>query len=578
MKAFGLATLCAATAPFAVTAEPSAGNRDNDPRPNIILILADDLGYGNLGSYGQQLIQTPRLDQMAAEGLRMTRFYAGAPLCLPSRVTLMTGLHMGHSRVRENGGSGAHQPIAEEDVTLSRVLQSGGYRTAMLGKWALGDQFLGNTVAADNVDGPGAVYKHGWDYYLGEPNQSYNHDYYPDHIYRYDPTGFLGVTTPVDRLVPVPLADDPSTPDIHEGYTTDRYSEEALAFIDAAADDPFFLYLAYQTPHKDFVVPSLEPYTQNKPWSTNEKRFASMISRLDRDIGRLLDRLESLGIADNTLVVFTSDNGGLSDFDNRFDNNGNLPGYKKQLTEGGLRVPMIAWWPGSIAPGRESSEILFFPDFMPTFAALAGVFPPEPIDGLSFLPTLMDRTGQEIHKYLFFLEGSNTPPATQDFYVVRGADESRTDDEIYDAAFREVPVTPVFMGYRTVVDPSILSGSGETLPAPRVSASIVESAFVDWSVELPDGIAARPRFSNDLVEWKPGPVGLLHTVANGPSGLNRLSWKAPASEPLREFFRVDFFEYRRPLPVTENNLAEAARVLFEADFSGQEVPVPEPTF
>ena len=168
---------------------------DSEKHPNIILIMADDLGYNNLGCYGQKHIQTPALDRMAASGLKFSRFYAGAPLCLPSRVCLMTGLHSGHSRVRVNGEAGKHPPIHEEDTTIATVLKAAGYQTGMTGKWSLGDDFLGCVKENQNRDGSGAVYKHGWDYYFGEPNQSYNHNYYPAQLYRYDPNGLIGEQT-----------------------------------------------------------------------------------------------------------------------------------------------------------------------------------------------------------------------------------------------------------------------------------------------------------------------------------------------------------------------------------------------
>ncbi|NQU26410.1 MAG: arylsulfatase [Candidatus Nealsonbacteria bacterium] len=402
--------------------------------PNILLIVADDLGYGNLGCYGQRHIRTPVLDQMAKEGLRFTHFYAGASLCLPSRCTLMTGLHTGHSRCRVNGGGGKHPPIHEEDTTLATVLKAAGYRTGMVGKWALGDHFRGCVVEHQNTDGPGALYKHGWDYYFGEPNQTYNHRYYPPQLYRYDPHGWIATATEGRRLDVVPLKNEKN------GRSGDQYShdllvENALAFIKASRDDPFFLYVPFTIPHADFVVPEPEPYVQDQSWPKQAKVFASMISRMDRDVGRILKLLDTLGIEKNTLVIFTSDNGGLSAHDGTFHNNGPLDGYKGSLTEGGLRVPCIAHWPGRIRPGRESEEKLAFWDFMPTFSELAGIEPPTPIDGISFVPTLLESGEQMHHRYLFFGTGKG-----KRFYVVRGQDENRSDEEISAEANTEVIV------------------------------------------------------------------------------------------------------------------------------------------
>ena len=339
---------------------------DTAIRPNIILIVADDLGYGNLGCYGQQHIQTPVLDQMAKEGLRFTHFYAGASLCLPARCTLMTGLHTGHSRCRVNGGGGKHPPIHEEDTTLATVLKAAGYKTGMTGKWALGDHYLGCVVEHQNNDGPGALYKHGWDYYFGEPNQTYNHRYYPPQLYRYDPHGWIGEATEGRRLDVVPL-ENAANGKSGTQYSHDLLVENALAFIKAVQDDPFFLYVPFTIPHADFVVPELEPYAENQPWPDKAKVFASMISRMDRDVGRILEVARiarhrrrtrwSSSPATTAVCRLTT---------TTFDNNGPLDGYKGSLTEGGLRVPCIARWPGRIRPGRESDEKLAFWDFMPT--------------------------------------------------------------------------------------------------------------------------------------------------------------------------------------------------------------------
>lgn len=416
----------------ALAEAPEQGEKS---RPNIILILSDDLGYGNLGCYGQRLIQTPELDKMAREGLRFTRFYAGASLCLPARCSLMSGLHTGHSRCRVNGGGGKHPPIFEEDTTLANVMRAAGYRTAMIGKWSLGDDYLGCVVKEQDRDGTGAIYKHGWDYYFGEPNQTYVHRYYPTQVYRYDPRGWLGARTAQSRLEVVPLDNDAKGKSGRQ-YSHDLLAERALDFIRSSRDTPFFLYLPFTIPHADFVVPELEPYTMDKPWPEGAKVFASMISRMDRDVGRILGLLRDLDIDENTLVIFTSDNGGLPSHDDVFHNNGGLEGFKGSLTEGGLRVPCIAWWPGKVSAGGQSDEALAFWDFMPTFAELAGIKPPSPTDGISFVPTLWNSGSQARHPYLFFACSDKKKKC----YVVRGPGETRTDEEIYAEAFTDVVV------------------------------------------------------------------------------------------------------------------------------------------
>jgi len=418
---------------------PATADAAKDKAPNIILIMADDLGYRNLGCYGQKEIQTPALDQMAADGIKFTRFYAGNSLCLPSRVCLLTGLHGGHSRVRVNGGGGKHPPIHEEDTTIATVLKAAGYRTGMSGKWSLGDDFLGCLKASQNKDGSGALYKHGWDFYFGEPNQTYNHEYYPPQLYRYDPNGWLGKKTAVNRLEPVKYPENKSK---KTHYTHDEITTNALAFIEKSKDTPFFLYVPYTIPHAKFVVPQLADYTKNKPWSDGAKVFASMISRMDHDCGRIVAKLKELGIEKNTLVIFTSDNGGLKNFDDQFDNNGELEGFKGEMNEGGLRVPCIAYWPGHIKPGTTSDGLFGFWDFMPTFAELAGIKPPAPIDGVSLVPTLTGIGKQVPHKYLFFLL-RNKP------YILRGKGETRTDKEIIAEAVTEV-VVPKFTRNRRV--------------------------------------------------------------------------------------------------------------------------------
>lgn len=366
-------------------------------RPNVILVLADDLGYGSLGSYGQEWIHTPELDALAGEGLRFTNFHAGAPVCLPSRCALMTGMHTGHCRVHDNWRGPhkipSHKPLLEDDVTVADVLKAAGYRTGAIGKWALGDQFLGNTVEVDNTDGSGAVYKHGWDYYFGEPYQTYAHEYYPDHLYEYDRNGEVMGKPTGDRLVPVPM----------DGrYSHDALTEHALRFIDAHHATPFFLYVAYTIPHFDYVVPELEPYTADQPWRWSEKVYASMITRLDRDVGRIMSSLRRHGIDDDTLVIFTSDNGGDKKWIDTFQVNGDLPGAKASVSDGGVMVPFIAHWPGTISPGRESDEMLAFWDVLPTLAEMACVSPPGPLDGISFLPILRGETQREHHAYLYW--------------------------------------------------------------------------------------------------------------------------------------------------------------------------------
>lgn len=371
-------------------------------RPNLVWIMADDLGYGELGCYGQTVIQTPRLDQMAREGMRFIQFYAGATVCAPSRSVLMTGQHQGHTRVR--GNAGRANPIAQalraEDVTVAKVLQSAGYATALIGKWGLGD------INGAEV---GLPRKHGFDSFFGYLNQGHAHNHYPNFLWRNETRESL----PND-LVPVGK--------VGTGYATkpvafadDLFADEALKFVEQARDRPFFLYWSMVVPHannernralKDGTeVPDLGPY-EREAWPQPDKGHAAMITRLDAQVGRLLDRLKELDIARKTLVVFTSDNGPHHESGHdltRFRPAGPLTGTKRSLTEGGIRVPLIAWWPGTVAPASTTAHVGYFGDWMATAAELAATQPPRGLDSISFVPTLLGKpASQQNHEYLYW--------------------------------------------------------------------------------------------------------------------------------------------------------------------------------
>jgi len=432
LKAAGLGIAAMAMAPTSAPAAP-ARKSNGKKLPNLVFIMADDLGYGDLGCYGQKLIQTPELDKLCAGGLKLTRFHAGFPVCLPSRCTLMTGLHTGHCRTNKNGGGGKHPMLETEDTTVATVLKTAGYTTAMIGKWSLGDHFLGCVKKHQNKDGSGAIYRHGWDYYYGEPNQTYCHRYYPNELYRYDRTGLVDKKTDGMRLDVVPL---PGNSKKRTHYTHDLLTTKALEFIDAIEenDKPFFLYVPYTIPHADYDVPEIEPYAKAADWSKKEKALASMITRMDRDIGRIVKRLAKHGLDKNTLVIFTSDNGP-NNFP-RFKSSGGFEGRKGKFTLGGLRVPGVAYWPGTIEPGRTSDHLSAFWDIMPTFAELGGIAPPQPIDGISMVPTLLGKGQQKKHNYLYFGAGKNR-------LIVRNEHEKRSDDEILKEAVTKV-VVPKF--------------------------------------------------------------------------------------------------------------------------------------
>jgi arylsulfatase A-like enzyme len=400
VKAAPLGACLVALAAAGAAAQPA-------PRPNIIFILADDLGYGDLGSYGQRIIRTPNLDRLAAEGLRLTQFYAGSTVCAPSRSVLMTGRHMGHTRVRGNAGAGnaAAQTLAAGDVTVARVLQQAGYATALIGKWGLGE-----------TGSEGAPNRHGFDYFFGFVNQTHAHNHYPDFLWRNsEKVALPNVVTPVGAVPGAGYATR------REQYAGDLFFAETRAFIERHKDRPFFLDLSLTVPHANNEraralgdgqeVPDYGPYAAND-WADPLKGQAAMITRMDRQIGELLAQLKQLGLDERTLVIFTSDNGphkeGGPAYDpDFFDANGPFSGIKRSLTDGGIRVPFLARWPGRIKAGVESAQVGYFGDMMATLAELAGAMPPAAVDSLSLVPTLLGRGAQAKHDYLYweFYEG-----------------------------------------------------------------------------------------------------------------------------------------------------------------------------
>jgi arylsulfatase A-like enzyme len=397
-----LAMFClAAFAAAAGAAEPAAQQAaPGKLKPNIIFILADDLGYGDLGCFGQQRIRTPYLDRMAAEGVRFTQFYAGCTVCAPSRGVLMTGLHTGHARVRGN----ADVPLAPQDVTVAEVLHGAGYRSALVGKWGLGE--IGST---------GEPTRQGFDYFFGYVNQVHAHNYYPAFLWRNEER--------VALRNEVPPGKHPAAEKVGGGvatkkvdYAPDLFTAEALKWVEQNKAGPFFLYLAYTTPHandeaapRGMEVPDQGEYAREK-WPEVEKDKAAMVTRMDRDIGSLLDLLKRLSIDDNTIVFFTSDNGPHKEggVDPKFFNSGGpLRGIKRDLYEGGIREPTIVRWPGHTKPGTTSDFAGTFQDFLATAADLAGAQAPK-TDGVSFLPSILGKPDeQKQHDYLYweFYEG-----------------------------------------------------------------------------------------------------------------------------------------------------------------------------
>jgi len=363
--------------------------------PNIVLILADDLGYGDLGCYGQTKIKTPHLDSLAAAGTRFTSFYAGSTICAPSRCTLMTGKHTGHATIR---GNTAGATLRQEDVTIAQLLKGAGYVTGLMGKWGLGD-----------VGSPGMPGDKGFDEFVGILNQTRAHDYYPPYADRSDrQDGF--------RLFQFPQNEN----GLQGLYFPDLFTKCSSNFIRInqpqwySQQRPFFLYVAQTLPHANnelgrqtgngMQVPDDEPYAEES-WPRVERNKAAMITRLDKGVGQIVETLRQYKQETNTLILFTSDNGAHQEGGvdpEFFRSSGPLRGIKRDLYEGGIRVPLIAVWPGKIPAGRVSDEPWAFWDIMPTLVELAKARMPKGIDGLSYLPTLLGQNQTNRHEYLYW--------------------------------------------------------------------------------------------------------------------------------------------------------------------------------
>lgn len=381
------------------SADDSVGKR---ARPNLIWIMADDLGYGDLGCYGQRAIQTPELDRMAREGMRFTQFYAGATVCAPSRSVLMTGQHHGHTRVRGNAGAGnpQAQALRADDVTVAKVLQQAGYRTALIGKWGLGDIGPAET---------GLPRRQGFDAFFGYLNQQHAHNHFPDFLWRNEQREPLKNT-----IIAVGNTGAGYATEARQ-FADDLFADEAIRFVQAQRSQPFFLYWSMVIPHANnertralkngAQVPDFGPYA-DRDWPDPDKGQAAMITRLDGYVGRMLTALREAGIAENTLVIFTSDNGPHNESNHdlkRFQPAGPLNGIKRSLTDGGIRVPLIAWWPGRVAAGKNAAHVGYFGDWLATAAELTGARAPETRDSISFAPTLLgEAQRQQQHEFLYW--------------------------------------------------------------------------------------------------------------------------------------------------------------------------------
>lgn len=346
-------------------------------RPNIIFIMVDDMGWADLGCYGSKAISTPNIDRMAGEGIRFTDVYSGCTVCAPARSVLMTGFHMGHTSVRSNT-SGV--PLEDSDITIAEVLKQAGYRCGGFGKWGLGD-----------VRTSGVPEKQGFDVFFGYYHQIHAHDYWTDYLWR--------------NSAKVEMSGEKGGA---ERYTHYRIFEQTMDFIRQNKHEPFFCYAPWTPPHGKFQIPEDEPawaMYKDKEWPKDAKVVAAMDTMVDEHVGELLALLKELGIDERTVVFFCSDNGAAFRFEGVLDSSGPLRGRKRDMYEGGIRVPMIVRWPGKIQAGQVSDHVWYLADVMPTLAELAraGKYVPSGIDGISVVPTLLGRAEeQKKHEYLYW--------------------------------------------------------------------------------------------------------------------------------------------------------------------------------
>lgn len=368
---------------------------DKKLKPNIIFIFADDLGYGDIGCYGQQKIETPNIDKLAAGGLRFTQFYSGAPVCAPARATFFTGLHTGHTPVRGNKSfePEGQTPLPDSIITFANILQQNGYATGAFGKWGLG--YI--TTSGDPA-------KKGFDKFYGYNCQSLAHNYYPDHLWNNH-----------ERI------NFPENADGNKTYSSDVIQQQVLNFI-AGSKQPFFAYLPYTLPHAELIVPHdsiyyyyIKKFHEQPDTSKNKydgrirdpyprASYAAMVTRLDRYVAEIVNGVKQKGVAENTLIIFTSDNGPHREGGNDpefFKSSGIFRGIKRDVYEGGIREPFIAYWPGKIKTGV-TSQIGTLWDMYPTFLELAGIKSSIKIDGLSLVPTLLHTRKQTQHEYLYW--------------------------------------------------------------------------------------------------------------------------------------------------------------------------------
>ncbi|MEX2213285.1 MAG: arylsulfatase [Phycisphaeraceae bacterium] len=348
-------------------------------KPNIIYIMVDDAGLGDFGPYGGKVVPTPNVDKLAREGMLFTNAYSGSAVCAPTRCVLMTGMHTGHCTRRANASKNGLIALRADQVTLAEPLKKAGYATAGFGKWALG-----------NPGTTGVPEAHGFDLFYGYYDQTHAHNYFPAFLVRNSKEEALkggnGVSGKAGKS---------------DTYAVDMIMDEMIAFIEKNKGKPFFVYGCWTLPHGNFEIPSDEPFS-NKPWPQPVKNHAAMIARLDRDLGTVMAKLKELKLDEKTLVIFSSDNGASGPGVKTFNSSGDLRGLKRSLYEGGIRMPLIARWPGKVKAGSTSDLLTSHVDAFATLCDLAGAPKPKKTDGISILPTLLGATQSTKHESLYW--------------------------------------------------------------------------------------------------------------------------------------------------------------------------------
>ncbi|MFF0217791.1 sulfatase-like hydrolase/transferase [Streptomyces vinaceus] len=493
----GLAALPAAPEALAApVADPGAAASAGTATPNLVVILADDLGHGDLGAYGQKLITTPRIDRLAAEGLRFTDAYSTAAVCAPSRCSLLTGLHTGHSAVRANP-DGVPGALKAGDTTFAEVLRARGYRTAVIGKWGFGPE---------EGDQPSHPNSRGFEEFYGYIDHGHAHEYYPQYLWHNGAKEAIAANAGGAK----------------GAYAPQLIEQRALDFIDDHAAEPFLLFLTPTVPHAPSDIPDVGAYA-SRTWSQQNKGHAAQITHFDSLVGKVTDRLRALGIAENTVVLVTSDNGpheegGVNP--DLFDANGPLRGYKRNLYEGGIRVPLIAWSPGRIGAGT-TSRPTSLTDVLPTLAELAGAPAPADVDGLSAAPLLAGSPNAARHDHFYWYRderGVTSRANAEDGGRATWLAEALRKDDWKAVRFAPVRDHALPDAQWQVELYDLASDPGERRDVAAANPSVVtglvalmRSSWVDTYVRRPFGV--RAQIQGPAVPGQPFTVAA--TLANG---------------------------------------------------------------